>query len=131
MQKTEDKIVLLIEDEAPLLKAIKTKLEKHEFEVVTARKVKQALNLLEDLERVDVIWLDHYLLGREDGLDFLVALKENKVWKNIPVFVVSNTASPSRIRAYLQLGIEKYYTKSDYRLEDIICDIKKTLKLKE
>jgi len=123
-----EKVVLVVEDEVPLQNAIRLKLEKNEFSVVTARDVQQALNHLQDVENIDVIWLDHYLLGKESGLDFLVRLKEDGAgWKKIPVFVVSNTASEDKVSSYVKLGAEKYYTKSDYRLDDIIQDIKQTL----
>ena len=123
----QDKVILVMEDEIPLQKAIKIKFEKSGFQVVTARKVTQALGLLKDLEKIDAIWLDHYLLGKEDGLDFVTKIKTSKKWKNIPVFVVSNTASPDKIKSYIKLGVEKYYTKSNYRLDQIIIDIKKNL----
>lgn len=123
----KEKIILVVEDEVPLQKAIKTKLEKSGFSVVTARKTKQALNLLKDLERIDVIWLDHYLLGQEDGLDLVIKLKADIRWKKIPIFVVSNTASADKVNTYLKFGVNKYYTKADYRLDQIIDDINKTL----
>ena len=118
-----DKNVLVIEDEKPLLEAIKLKLEKSGFDVVTARSVDQALNLLEDISKIDVIWLDHYLLGKGDGLDFVAKVKNDGKLKNIPIFVVSNTTSPDKVQAYLRLGATKYYTKADFRLDKIIEDI--------
>ena len=122
---TKDKTILVIEDERPLLEAIKTKLEKNGFEVTTARTVEQALNYLEDLERVDVIWLDHYLLGKEDGLDFVAKIKSHDgKWKHIPIFVVSNTASADKVQSYIQLGISKYFVKAEHRLDRIISEIK-------
>jgi len=124
-------IALVVEDEQPLLDAIKIKLEKSGFEAVTARSVEQALNFLQDIEKIDVIWLDHYLLGKENGLDFVVKLKNDETWKKIPIFVVSNTASADKVKTYLELGVEKYYTKADYRLDDIIGDINKSLQSHE
>ncbi|MCD4705251.1 response regulator [bacterium] len=124
----DDKIILVIEDEIPLQEAIKRKLDDHSFKVVTARKVEQALNLLLELERVDVIWLDHYLLGEKNGLDFIIEVKNNKKWKKIPVFVVSNTASADKVKSYISFGVDKYYVKADFKLGDIIEDIKKQLK---
>jgi hypothetical protein len=47
----------------------------------------------------------------------------------VPIFVVSNTASADKVQSYLQLGVNKYYTKADYRLDDIIKDIKTFLKI--
>ena len=121
------KKILIIEDEKPLLEAVKMKLEKGGFSVVTARTIKQALSNMEEIPHIDAIWLDHYLLGNETGLDFVAKIKNNEKWKKIPVLVVSNTASPDKIQSYLQLGITKYFTKSDYRLEQIIEELKKSI----
>lgn len=120
------KNILVVEDERPLAEAVKAKLEKEGFSVVLAVSFKQAADCLSDV-RVDGIWLDHYLLGEEDGLDLVAKVKENESWKNIPIFVVSNTASEDKVSSYLKLGVEKYFIKSDFRLDQIISDIKKTL----
>ena len=118
------KTILVVEDERPLLEAIRIKLKKNDFEVITARNVEQAKNHLLDVNEVKVIWLDHYLLGKENGLDFIYWCKENiSNYKNVPIFVVSNTASPDKIQAYLTLGVSKYYIKAEKRLEDIIEEI--------
>ncbi|MFZ4631705.1 MAG: response regulator [Patescibacteria group bacterium] len=125
--KVEDVNILVVEDEKPLLEAIKIKLEKGGFSVVTARTVEQAVGLLEDLETIKVIWLDHYLLGKENGLDLVVKIKNDERFKNIPIFVVSNTASDDKVKSYLALGVNNYYTKSNYRLDQIINDIHASL----
>lgn len=131
MVKVISKNILVVEDETPLQQAIKAKLEKGGFSVVSARSVEQAVGFLEDIGKIDVIWLDHYLLGRENGLDFVAKVKNHKDWKNIPIFVVSNTASQDKVKAYLGLGVKKYYTKADYRLDSIISDINDLLVKKE
>lgn len=121
---TELKTVLVVEDERPLLEAIKLKLEKNGFSVVTARNVEQARDYLEEIESIQLIWLDHYLLGKESGLDLFVELKSDESkWKHLPVFVVSNTVSDEKIQSYLKLGAEKYYVKSTSRLKGIVEDI--------
>jgi len=125
--KPKTKNVLIVEDEKPLLNAIRIKLENSGFEVITARTVEQALHYMEDVAQIDVIWLDHYLLGKGTGLDFVVALKNKDKWKKIPVFVVSNTASPDKVRSYIKFGVSKYYTKADFRLDQIISDMQKML----
>jgi len=145
----KQKTVLVIEDERPLLEAINAKLEKEGFGVISARSVdeafsanidkkglgvitiqsiEEALNYLETLEKVDAIWLDHHLLGKEDGLDFVKKFKANgSKWNKVPVFVVSNAASPKTIKSYISSGVSKYYVKSDHRLDEIIKDIKSFL----
>lgn len=120
-------VALVVEDERPLLSAVAKKLELNGFEVVTARTVGQAVNYLEEVEGIKVIWLDHYLVGKENGLDLVVKIKNDPRWKNIPIFVVSNTATPEKKHAYIEFGIAKYYVKSDSRIDDIVADIKKIL----
>lgn len=143
------KTILVIEDEPSLLKVIVAKLSKSGFRVVSARSVEQAFNPavlnkkdrvltigniekillhLENLEKIEAIWLDHQLLGKEDGLDFVKKFKANgSKWKKIPVFVVSNAGNPKTIKSYIEFGVSKYYVKSDYRLDKIIEDIKGSL----
>ncbi len=123
------KTILVVEDERPLLEVIKSKFGTEGFGVVTAKSVRQALEYLQTGVKVDAVWLDHYLFGRESGLDFVTKIKRaGSAWKNLPVFVVSNTVSPEKVQSYLKLGVKRCYTKVDFRLEQIIADIKEFLK---
>lgn len=97
------------------------------FEVLSARSVDQAEEYLKEVKNIQAVWLDHYLLGKENGLDLLARLKDSPATINIPVFVVTNTASPDKLRSYLALGASKYYIKSNHRLDDIIDDIQNEL----
>ena len=147
--KIEKKTILVIEDERPLLEVVNTKLKKNGFDVIEARSVdqvfnanleqkglgiisaqsiKQALDYLEDLENIDAIWLDHNLIGKENGLDLVKKFRANGGrWKKIPIFVVSNSDGNQTISSYLKLGVSKYYVKSNYKLDEIIKDIKMSL----
>lgn len=124
-QEENRKTILVVEDERPLIRAIRDRLDQNHFDVLTARTIPQAKAYLEDIEDIDAVWLDHYLLGQETGLDLVHFMKgDNAAWKNIPIFVVSNTASDEKVRSYLRLGVSKYYIKSEERLDSIIPDIK-------
>lgn len=123
--ENELQTILVVEDNQSLLMAIKGKIQRNGLNVLTARTVEQALNHLSNSPRVSAIWLDHYLLGEENGIDFVMKIKEaNSVWRNIPVFVVSNTVGPDKVEIYMRLGAVRYYTKAEKRLEEIIDDIK-------
>lgn len=112
--------VMIIEDETLLLKAICKKLNLNHFETISCTSGKQALDYLSNLtELPDAIWLDYYLKDT-NGLDFMQELKKNKKWENIPVIVVSNSASPEKVHSMLALGAKKYLLKSQYRLEDVM-----------
>lgn len=119
--------ILVVEDEKPLLDAIGTKLEKSGLEALTARSCEQALGYIEDVPHIDAVWLDHYLLGQQNGLDFVATLKKQNAYKHIPIFVVTNTGGAEKRQTYLRLGAVQYYIKSNHRLDEIILDIKKFL----
>ncbi|MBU0661171.1 response regulator [Patescibacteria group bacterium] len=123
----EEKTVLVIEDEIPLQNAIRIKLEKSNFRVITSRTIKEAMNHLKDVEDIDVIWLDHYLVGKDTGLEFIKQMKKHKEFKHLPIFAISNTASEEKIEEYKKLGVEKFYTKSNFRLDQIITDMQSCL----
>ncbi len=130
MEKLQ-KTMLIMEDDDSLLEAVEHQFVMEGFRVVVAKTVEDGLYKIEDADnKIDVIWLDHYLLGKKNGLDFVVKLKSNDEWKNIPIFVVSNSSGSESIQSYMRLGVSQYYTKADHDLIQIVKDIKYTLENK-
>jgi len=126
---TQKKTILILEDEQPLLEVIQDKIEGEGFLTVSARSVDQALDYLKNGVKIDAVWLDHYVFGKESGLDFVTTLKkEGSLWKHLPIFVVSNTVSPEKVQTYIKLGVQKCYAKVDFRLDTIVDDIKEFFK---
>lgn len=125
MADEPNRVVMIIEDETPLLLAIQKKLEHSGFETITARDGKQALDYLMNLKELpSLIWLDYYLPSMS-GLEFLTEIKKHPRLAKIPVFVVSNTASPDKVETMMELGAHKYFLKAEKRLEEIIDEINK------
>lgn len=123
----QQKTILIIEDDESLLEAIEHEFISRGFRALRARSVVEGLSILESISPIHVIWLDHYLLGKTNGLDFVAQVKNRDTWKQIPIFVVSNSSGSESIRSYIGLGVNQYYTKSDYDLEQIIQDIEHEL----
>lgn len=112
--------VMVVEDEELLLKAISKKLEVDGKKVIACMSGKQAIDCMNNLAQLpDAIWLDYYLKDMT-GLKFMVALKENPTWANIPVMVVSNSATQDRVTEMLALGAKKYVLKAEARLDDLM-----------
>jgi DNA-binding NtrC family response regulator len=123
------KTILVIEDERPLVKVIEAKLERNGFDVVTARTVEQGLGYMQDIQDIDAVWLDHYLLGDQTGIDFVSKLKKaGGQWSRMPIFVVSNTASSTNVQSYMKLGVTSYSVKAERRLDQITESVKSFLK---
>jgi DNA-binding response OmpR family regulator len=130
MEATQKRKILILEDERQLAKAVREAFTERGFDPIIVSTVDDGLKELRNLKTVDVIWLDHYLLGTGNGLDFVVELKNQPEWRTIPIFVVSNSSSSSNIRSYIQLGVSNYYTKADYDIHQIINDIEYALSQK-
>lgn len=118
------KKVLVVEDDQSLQDAIALKLKKEGIIPLVAKSCVEAIKVLTSEKNIDAVWLDHYLFGDCDGLAIVKRIRQEKKWSELPIFVVSNTIAPEKVQPYFDLGAEKYYVKSDYRLEEIIDDIK-------
>lgn len=116
--------ILVVEDEELLLQAITRKLESINMQVITCKSGKQALDILNNLDKLpDAIWLDYYLKDM-NGLEFMSSIKKDGRFANIPTIVVSNSASPDKVSGMLALGVKKYYLKAEHKLDDIITAVK-------
>lgn len=114
--------ILIVEDEELLAEAIKIKLEEQGYKTLTARTVDQAYDYLREIGPVGAIWLDHYLPGKM-GVELLKLVRRTQEWKDIPVFLVTNTVENETVNQYLKLGISQYYTKVLTPLEKIVTMI--------
>ena len=121
------KKVLIVEDEKPLQLAVKLKLEKKGIVTLTARSGDEAWQHLKQDPEIEAIWLDHYLLGEVSGLDIAARVKDDQTLKNIAIFVVSNTATDEKVKSYLHLGVDKYYTKAHTVLDKVVDEVIETL----
>jgi CheY-like chemotaxis protein len=116
--------IMVLEDEGLLLQAIAKKLQLSYLNPISCTSAEQALDYLTNMTQTpDAIWLDYHLKGM-DGLAFMERLKDNPKWKDIPVLVISNSASPEKVHHMLALGAKKYILKAEYRLDDLIKIIK-------
>lgn len=116
----ENPTIMVVEDETLLLQAITKKLKFSNMDVLSCASGQQAVDYLNNLDELpDAIWLDYYLKDM-NGLAFMQEIKGNPKWTNIPVIVVSNSASPEKVHNMLALGARKYLLKAEYRLDEII-----------
>ena len=112
--------VLVVEDEALLLRSIVLKLEKGGLNVATAHSGEEAFDYLERKTPPDFIWLDYYLEGEMSGVDVIHKLSAHPAWSKIPVIVVSNTATEAKIDEMLKSGALKYFLKAEHLLGEIV-----------
>ncbi len=121
---SQNPTIMVVEDETLLLQAITKKLKLSGMDVLSCSSGQQAVDYLSSLDELpDAVWLDYYLKDM-NGLAFMQELKANSKWTEIPVLVVSNSASPDKVNNMLALGAKKYILKAEYRLDEIISMIR-------
>ncbi len=123
METKKDFTILVVEDEDMLLKAITRKLELAGKKVIPCISGRVALEYLNQSQEIpDAIWLDFYLKDM-NGLEFMYELKKDENRANIPVLVVSNSASTDKVTKMLALGAKKYLLKAESKLDDLVSEI--------
>lgn len=120
------KTILFTEDDFALIDVVKLKLKHAGFNVLSSRTVEESLEIL-NKQKVDLVWTDHYLLGKQNGLDFVTQIKNNPALKDTPVIVVSQTSTDDTVLKYKQLGVARFYTKMDANLDEVIDNVKQLL----
>lgn len=125
---TKKKKVLIVEDEVPMAKAMKLKLEHSVpggMEVKLAFDGDEALRLVSE-EKFDVLILD-LVIPQKDGFTVLQELKKRE--DKVPVVVMTNLSQEADIKRAKNLGVLDYLVKSETSLSEFVNKIKKILGL--
>jgi len=121
------KKILIIEDDEDLRFLTSDMLKKEGFEVIEAEDGIIGLSLAQE-EHPDLVLLDLEIPGM-DGMNVLEKLKEKKETALTPVIIFSNTSEITRIGKAMDQGVFQYLTKSDWKLEGVLQNVKEALKL--
>ncbi len=119
IENPKSKIILLVEDDKALNRAVRFKLEQRGYTVITTIRGEDALLELKKDPHIDVVWLDLLLPGM-NGIEFLEELRKNEETKDLKVVICSVTQKEDSYEAGKKLGISDYLVKSDYDLETLI-----------
>jgi two-component system, OmpR family, KDP operon response regulator KdpE len=100
--------VLLVDDDAQILRAVRTSLQAHGFDVVTAGNGETALDVLaKGQAAIDVVVLD---LGLP-GIDGQEVIERARTWTQVPIIVLSVRDAQGQKVAALDAGADDYVTK--------------------
>lgn len=125
MSKSSKKIILLIEDDEVLLRALYLIFHKGDYTIATAGDGETGLKMTERI-KPDIVLLD-LLMPKMNGFEYLKNMKANSNLENIPVVVLSNLGDES-IEKAKSLGAADYFIKSSTDLSDLYEKVSKLLK---
>lgn len=117
------KRILIVEDEKPMAKVLKMKLEHSGFEAETAGDGKEAMGFVE-AGPFDLILLD-LVMPNMDGFSFLTSLRKRNI--QTPVIVSSNLSQAEDVSRAKELGAVDYFVKSDISITEVVERITRIL----
>ena len=123
---SNQKTILIVEDEKALRGILKTKLEANSFNVIEAENGKEGLKTSLKIHP-DLILLD-IVMPVMDGMTMLKKLREDKWGRDAQVVLLTNLDDSEKITEAIKQNTYDYLLKTDWKLEDIISRIKKILK---
>lgn len=123
--KKRRKTILLAEDSLSTAMLEKNVLEAAGFSVVIARDGKEALEKAGQ-EKFDLVISD-VLMPRMDGFELTAKLKQDNVYKNVPVIIVTTRESDADKRRGLEAGAEAYILKSEFTSEGLLETIERLI----
>ncbi len=122
---SDQKKILIIEDDQFLSLILKGRLEKEGFAVAQAFDGQAGLDALKK-EIPDLIILD-LIMPRMSGFEFLEVLRTDPQFGNIPVVAATNLGQESDIQKARSLGVIDYYVKAQTALDDLVRMLKAVL----
>lgn len=123
---TKKFLILVVEDEASLRAALKTKLAKEGYEVLEAANGLLGLDLAL-AKHPDLILLD-IIMPVMDGMTMLGKLRQDHWGRSAKVIVLTNLSDTEKEVASEKEGVVKYLVKTNWRLEDLIKQVKLILR---
>lgn len=125
MAKSKKKIILIVEDDEVILRALYLSFHDGDFTIATATDGETALTMTQRL-KPDLVLLD-LVLPKMSGFDYLKNMKADPVLKPTPVIVLSNLGTEENKALVMNLGALDYFVKSDTDLSVLVKKVKSVL----
>lgn len=109
MSISSKKVILLVEDEKVTAKAVTKILEKHNYTVHHALSGADAISIVNDSDKIDLLLTDIDLGG---GMDGTIAAREILKYRNIPVLFLSSHTEPEIVEKTEKITSYGYVVKN-------------------
>lgn len=121
------KILLLVEDEKPVLKALVAKFEGDGFGVLQAENGEDGLRVALT-EKPDLILLD-LIMPKKTGLQMMHELRETSGYgEKVPIIILTNLSVNDKISSEVSKHEPSFYlVKADWKIEDVVSKVKEIL----
>lgn len=120
-----NKKILVVEDDIDLREAMVDRFKAENFEVFEASDgedgLEKALKIHPDLILLDLI------MPKMDGTTMLRKLREDQWGHLVPVIVLTNISDAEKLAEALEIGVDEYLLKAEWKLKNVVEKVKKIL----
>lgn len=125
MSSIKKKVILVVEDEAPLRTALHQKFTDEGFRVVDAVDGEEGLEKALEIHP-DIILLD-IIMPNMDGLTMAKRLKADPWGEHAEIIILSNLADSQKLAEMFEAGVQDYLIKTDWKIEDVVTMVRTKL----
>jgi CheY-like chemotaxis protein len=118
--------ILLAEDQPITREPLRRLLVMEGYAVLPAVSGTDALTLLIDGARPDLIILD-LMLPRLSGMDLLETVREHATWRTIPVIVLTGSMARSQLDRARELKVHAVMHKAKFEVDELLDEIREAL----
>lgn len=104
------KTVMIVDDDARNIFSLTKSLEHYDVNVISATDGKEALSLLEEKRKVDIILMD-MMMPEMDGYESTRRIRANSKYKSLPIIAVTAKAMTGDREKCIEAGASDYITK--------------------
>lgn len=115
---SENKKILIVEDDQATLESLRIKFAHANIDAVQAETGRQALDILDSVPQFDLVLLD-LMLPLGDGFWLLEEKRKNPNFEKIPVIVISNLNQAEHVLHARELGASGYLVKANHSISEI------------
>lgn len=115
--------ILVVEDSLTTRELMKSILEHNGYRVEAAQDGMEALEIL-SVRKIDVVVTD-IQMPRMDGFLLTKNIKKNKIWKSIPVIIITAMEKEEDKKRGIQVGADAFILKSTFDQTNLISTIKR------
>jgi len=101
---------LVVDDSRTMRRIVAGILERQGFEVLQAEHGEEALTVLTEDDRFELLCID-WNMPVMDGLELVAAVRKERKWRNITMMMVTTEAEQSQIVRALAAGAHEYLIK--------------------
>lgn len=110
MDKLKGKLALIVDDDDRNIFALSSYLSAFDLRIISAENGEEAITVLKDGARPNIILLD-IMMPIMDGYETLAALKQDEIFKEIPVIAVTARAMKGDREKCMEAGAWDYVSK--------------------